>query len=70
MQLREASERLGAQLDSVVEAYHNGFARAIQNYSAILALFAESKEQVRCLDLGKPALLCTPVRPSSTSRWT
>jgi hypothetical protein len=38
---------LGAQLDSVVEAYHTGFARAIQNYSAILALFTESKEQAR-----------------------
>lgn len=45
-QLRDTSERLGAQLDAVVEGYHTGFARSIQNYSQILALFAESKEQV------------------------
>eukprot|EP00198_Chlamydomonas_reinhardtii_P011037 XP_001700374.1 component of the exocyst complex [Chlamydomonas reinhardtii] len=45
-ELRDTSERLGAQLDAVVEGYHTGFARSIQNYSQILALFAESKEQV------------------------
>ncbi|KAG2428861.1 hypothetical protein HYH02_014272 [Chlamydomonas schloesseri] len=48
-ELRDTSERLGAQLDAVVEGYHTGFARSIQNYSQILALFAESKEQVESM---------------------
>ncbi|GFR46534.1 hypothetical protein Agub_g8125, partial [Astrephomene gubernaculifera] len=48
-ELRDASERLGCQLDAVVEGYHAGFARSIHNYSHILQLFGESKEQVESL---------------------
>ncbi|KXZ42768.1 hypothetical protein GPECTOR_119g399 [Gonium pectorale] len=48
-ELRNACERLGYQLDAVVEGYHAGFARSIQNYSQILQLFEESKQQVESL---------------------
>lgn len=34
-------------VDDVVAAYHNGFNKAIQNYSSILRLFGEAKTQVR-----------------------
>ncbi len=33
-------------VDQVVQGYHSGFARSIQNYSQILQLFTEAKEQV------------------------
>lgn len=33
-------------VDEVVQAYHNGFNKAIHNYSRILHLFSDSKEQV------------------------
>lgn len=46
MQLRERESRLGELVDMVVENYHPGFARSIQNYSQILQLFQDSKEQV------------------------
>lgn len=35
-------------MDDVVQSYHNGFNKAIHNYSRILRLFSESKDQV-CL---------------------
>ncbi len=57
VQLRVASERLGAQLDAVVSAYHVGFARSIQNYSQILEQFHEAKDQVRA-----QALYCATTR--------
>ncbi len=31
----------------VVEGYHKGFTRSIQNYSQILALFQDARQQVR-----------------------
>lgn len=34
-------------VDDVVAAYHNGFNKAIQNYSSILRLFGDAKSQVR-----------------------
>lgn len=46
-QLRETEERLSELVDVVVDGLHVGFARSIQNYSHILQLFKESKEQVR-----------------------
>lgn len=45
-QLRETEERLSELVDVVVDGLHVGFARSIQNYSHILQLFKESKEQV------------------------
>ena len=45
-QLREKEDRLSELVDGVVEGYHSGFARSIQNYSLILQLFQESKQQV------------------------
>lgn len=33
-------------MDDVVEVYHEGFAKSIQNYSRILQLFQETKQQV------------------------
>jgi hypothetical protein len=38
-------------VDQVVQGYHSGFARSIQNYSQILHLFTEAKEQVGGLAL-------------------
>lgn len=46
LQLREREARLGELLDMVVEGYHTGFARSIQNYSQILQLFEDSRQQV------------------------
>ena len=34
-------------VDEVVDCYHNGFAKAIHNYSEILDLFSEAKLQVQ-----------------------
>ena len=45
-QLRSQRERVEDLVDDVVQAYHNGFNKAIHNYSRILHLFSESKEQV------------------------
>ena len=45
-QLREKEDRLSELVDGVVEGYHSGFARSIQNYSLILQLFQEAKQQV------------------------
>ena len=36
-------------MDDVVQSYHNGFNKAIHNYSRILRLFSESKDQVSLL---------------------
>lgn len=46
MQLRAQRERVEDLVDEVVQAYHNGFNKAIHNYSRILHLFSDSKEQV------------------------
>lgn len=48
-QLRDRESRLSDMVDMVVEGYHVGFARSIQNYSQILALFQDARQQVRCL---------------------
>jgi hypothetical protein len=47
-QLRDQEERLAALVDALVQGYHAGFAKSIQNYSQILHLFGEAKEQARC----------------------
>ena len=44
--LTGAKNRLESLIDNVVDVYHNGFNLAIQNYSKILQLFSESREQV------------------------
>ena len=46
MQLRAQRERVEDLVDDVVQSYHNGFNKAIHNYSRILRLFSESKDQV------------------------
>ena len=46
-ELTAAKNRLEGLIDNVVDVYHNGFNLAIQNYSKILQLFSESREQVR-----------------------
>jgi hypothetical protein len=46
LQLRDQEERLAELVDGMVQGYHSGFARSIQNYSQILNLFGEAKDQV------------------------
>lgn len=46
IQLRAQRERVEDLVDDVVQSYHNGFNKAIHNYSRILRLFSESKDQV------------------------
>lgn len=50
-ELKESKVRLQGLIDQVVDAYHNGFNVAIQNYSQILHLFTESRDQVDGLRL-------------------
>ena len=50
LQLRERREIIEGLVDQVVDCYHNGFAKAIHNYSQILNLFTDSKVQVRNSD--------------------
>ncbi|KAL8143200.1 hypothetical protein V2J09_016232, partial [Rumex salicifolius] len=52
--LREQSESIEDVVDEVVQTYHNGFNRAIQNYSQILRLFSESAENVTALKTHLP----------------
>lgn len=53
-------------MDDVVEVYHEGFAKSIQNYSRILQLFQETKQQVAVRGhQGNTALL--PARQTTTS---
>jgi hypothetical protein len=72
-QLKEQQQRLDSLVDTVVQGYHSGFARSIQNYSQILHLFTEAKEQVGRWGAGAAAALagwqlraaCAPAaRPS------
>jgi len=62
-ELTDTKKRLGGLIDNVVDVYHNGFNLAIQNYSKILQLFSESREQVG---------LSLPLRHSNADvdRWT
>ena len=46
-QLREQHATVEGLVDDVVAAYHNGFNKAIQNYSSILRLFGDAKTQAR-----------------------
>jgi hypothetical protein len=46
VQLRGQEERLLGLVDRMVQGYHGGFVKSIQNYSQILQLFTEAKEQV------------------------
>ncbi len=45
-QLRQQEDRLMGLVDKMVQGYHSGFAKSIQNYSQILHLFGDAKEQV------------------------
>ncbi len=46
-QLRAQRERVDRLVDEVVQDYHAGFNKSIHNYSQILVLFTQAKEQVR-----------------------
>ncbi|MFS7957638.1 putative Sec8 exocyst complex component specific domain, exocyst complex component Sec8/EXOC4 [Helianthus anomalus] len=52
--LKDQSDIVEEVVDEVVQTYHGGFNRAIQNYSQILRLFSESTQSVGKLkvDLG------------------
>ena len=54
MQLRQQREVIEGLVDDVVECFHNGFAKAIHNYSQILQLFSDSRTQVRCFPFATP----------------
>ncbi|KAL8151483.1 hypothetical protein V2J09_021291, partial [Rumex salicifolius] len=47
--LKEQSEVIEDVVNEVVQAYHGGFNKAIQNYSQILRLFSESAQNVATL---------------------
>ncbi|XP_019426697.1 PREDICTED: exocyst complex component SEC8-like isoform X2 [Lupinus angustifolius] len=47
--LKEQSDVVEEVVDEVVQSYHSGFNRAIQNYSQILRLFSESTENISVL---------------------
>ncbi|KAJ6892852.1 hypothetical protein NC651_025918 [Populus alba x Populus x berolinensis] len=47
--LKEQSEVVEDVVDEVVQSYHSGFNKAIQNYSQILRLFSESAESIASL---------------------
>lgn len=55
MQLRLQFETVDGLVDEVVATYHNGFNKAIHNYSQILQLFAEAKAQVRASATAHPS---------------
>lgn len=46
VQLRDQEEVLAELVEALVQGYHSGFAKSIQNYSQILQLFGEAKDQV------------------------
>jgi len=45
-QLREQRDALELLVDEVVQAYHNGFNKALHNYSQILRLFSQNEQRV------------------------
>ncbi|GLT93241.1 hypothetical protein SLE2022_110420 [Rubroshorea leprosula] len=47
--LKEQSDIVEEVVDEVVQSYHSGFNKAIQNYSQILRLFSESTESIGVL---------------------
>lgn len=51
LQLREQRDTIEGLVDEVVQGYHNGFNKAIHNYSQILQLFADCKTHVNTLRL-------------------
>ena len=55
-QLRQQRETIEGLVDDVVECYHNGFAKAIHNYSQILQLFSDSRAHVRSSSSSSSAL--------------
>jgi hypothetical protein len=51
LQLRDQEQRLVTLVDQMVQGYHSGFAKSIQNYSQILQLFGDAKEQVMVITI-------------------
>ncbi|KAJ6690484.1 hypothetical protein OIU85_006720 [Salix viminalis] len=49
--LKEQSDVVEDVVDEVVQSYHSGFNKAIQNYSQILRLFSESAESIATLKI-------------------
>lgn len=58
-QLREQRAAVEELVEGVVEAYHSGFNKAAHNYSQILRLFAESKQQARLSSTAGRDRCCT-----------
>jgi Sec8 exocyst complex component specific domain len=52
LQLRDHADTVEGLVDAVVETYHNGFNKAIHNYSQILHHFTEAKLQVEAVRRG------------------
>ena len=48
-QLRDQRDTIEGLVDEVVQGYHNGFNKAIHNYSQILQLFTNCKMHVNTL---------------------
>lgn len=46
VQLEQELKKVEAVIDTVVDSHHLGFNHAIENYSKILTLFKECKDQV------------------------
>jgi hypothetical protein len=65
-ELRAQRARVGAAVDAVVEASYPGFARSLQNYSAILAEFGDARRELdalrRALGAARAALARRPAR--------
>jgi Sec8 exocyst complex component specific domain len=64
MQLRQQFVTVDGLVDDVVATYHNGFNKAIHNYSHILQLFADTKAQVRG-GISRRCLACTATAPTA-----
>ena len=58
LQLREQYETVDGLVDDVVATYHNGFNKAIHNYSQILQLFAQAKNDVSATKFPSVGVLC------------
>lgn len=63
LQLRQQFVTVDGLVDDVVATYHNGFNKAIHNYSQILQLFADTKAQVGGLGTRGMLRLCCVMVP-------
>ncbi|KAG0614993.1 hypothetical protein M758_5G006700 [Ceratodon purpureus] len=70
-QLREQRDAIEELVDDVVRIYHNGFNKAIHNYSQILRLFSESAGSINGLkdDLGEARRLLGARHKQLHQQW-